>query len=86
MIVDKHGCAVKVEGSVEATREEVERARDLLMLAVAGSGASRKTIARLFNCSERTVFRRLKAVPPEAREYYGRSLGKLGVALAGRRP
>lgn len=81
MYVDKHGKAVVVETLVVEDRRTLARTRDLHMIAMSKGGWSSESIAFYFNVTARTVQRRLKAVPTEAKTFYGRSLARMGDAL-----
>ena len=52
------------------TAAEIERSRDLAMLAMHRDKTPLAVIARYFNVSIATVKRRIKAIPPEARMRY----------------
>lgn len=81
MFVDQQGCGVAVESLVIEDKSAIRRARDLHILAMIRRGYPAETVACYFNVSVRTVQRRAKAIPLEARAYHGRCLDGLGDPL-----
>lgn len=79
MFIDKHRQGVEAVRPMGVTETDVERAKDLHILAMARRKVPYRLIALYFNISVGTVHNRLKAIPPEARSHYGDNpLARLG--------
>lgn len=79
MFIDKHRQGVEAVRPMGVTETDVERAKDLHILAMARRKVPYRLIGRYFNISISTVHKRLKAIPSEARAHYGENpLARLG--------
>jgi len=59
---------------------DIERAKSVHMLLLAESGVPQARIAEYFGVSRCTVWRRINAIPPQAREFYRSRKHLIGVA------
>lgn len=78
MYIDKDGAPVLVEGAVDTSDKTIEKLKDLIILQLDRQGLSLRDIGRVLRLHNSTVHKRLKAIPPEAKEYYRESMGRLG--------
>ena len=68
-IADRTGAQAHPVGSFDFNEMNVDRMRDMSMVAMTRAGWSQRDIGKWFSIGQWTVSRRLEAIPPDVRKY-----------------
>lgn len=80
-LVNRHGVQVRARRCVESV--DPEMAKDMAVIGYRAQGMTYRQIGRIMGVSHVAVYKRLRAIPSEARRHYGSvALGAMGRAVS----